>query len=70
MPSDQLFPSEQNTSPNVNRRSAPSGLEPSVEIGYGEQLSAITRLKQGTKSGNLFSPSPLVSTDELTDAAE
>jgi hypothetical protein len=67
MLSDQLLPLEQNTSRNLGRRSESSGLESPVEIGYGEQLSAITQLKQGMKSGNLFSPLPLVSFEPPTE---
>lgn len=54
--SDRLLPTENNKLPEKNDKLT-VGLDSLKEIGYGEQLSSFTELKQGMKSGNLFKPS-------------
>lgn len=53
MPSESLLPPPTNTLSEKPQNSSP--LISRQEIGYGEQLSTFTELKQGKRSGNLFS---------------
>jgi hypothetical protein len=63
MATNNLLPPGTNVSP-IQRNSSPFALECTVEVGYGEQLSTFTALKQGEKSGMLFKiASPLMSSE-------
>jgi hypothetical protein len=64
---NSLLPPEINSYPRQAKRTLSTLGTEKEDLPYGRQLSSLTELKQGKKSGNLFLPTRSALTDTDSD---